>query len=639
MIFKDVTVDLRSETKPFKHFFRATGYANADYTYTPPVKRMYDCLASYQGYPLYMRLHNILSLHGKGDYYITREGLDYGNPVINGSGQVDIVVSLDEDGKPVFNWEPVDAVYDIIIGHGMHPIMEAVYMPGCIARSDTEYYLPKTFALWEAVTEAFVKHWINRYGIDEVREWYFEICNEPEQYPLWNEDPSSFFALYDYFEHAIHRIDTRLKVGGPAVKQWEDGQRLYKAFLRHCHDGSNYRTGEYGTRLDFISVHSKGGHPDLVGPSMDYLFNPLREFAAVLGEFPDFAGIEFFNDESDIVWEGNMGISHKSWLNFRNTHYAPGFIGKMIHQYCLILQDELNLNLSIVDSDNCHLPWEKSFFSGNRSQFTPLGPAPCTDFIKKPMFNIFPLLGKLGDERYTGKNNDPEFGTKYGVLATRKEEACYSFLLWNFEDGLSDDVNDRTIRLRLENLDASACYDVLHYRIDGSTSNAYAAWSRMGKPYPLTLEQTALIREKEELELYDAPSCFSGRDSYNAEVHLPLHAVSLLLLVRRSEPAAAGSERAIANAPVLAAEKGVLGNTQVFIRWNFSERPDLAGYYIYRGLGTDDPGVCINKDKPLQCSYCVDMDVSGGQSLSYSVSVVYADGTESGRSPEGVISL
>jgi xylan 1,4-beta-xylosidase len=637
MIFKDITIEVNAERKPFKHFFRATGYANADYTYTPAVRRMYDCLQSYNGHPLYMRLHNILTLHGRGDHYIFKEGQDYGNPVINGSGNVDVVVSVDNKGKPRFNWELVDRVYDIIVSHGMHPIVETVYMPSAAALSAEYYYMPKNLGLWEEIIENFVNHLISRYGLEEVRAWYFEIYNEPEQYPLWNSDPSSFFALYDYFESAIHRVDKNLKAGGPAVKQWEDGIRLFRTFLAHCDCGVNYKTGEYGARLDFISVHSKGGHPDLVGPSIEYMFKPLREFADILKDFPKFRKTEFFNDESDIVWEGNRGLSYKSWLNFRNTHYASGFTAKMIYYYCSILEDELGINLSIVDSDNCHLLWEKSFFSGNRSQFTPLGPAPCADIIRKPVFNIFPLLARLGNERYILKPVDDEYGIKYGALATKDGGGGYAFLLWNFEDGLNSDINERTIRLHVKNLDPEAIYDILHFRIDNDYSNAYGEWCKMGKPCVLTVEQIKTLRTHDGPALLEAPAAIKGITCFDKECLLPMHGVSLVMLIHRQLVKKDKVERAALEKPELYGEKGILGSDQVFLKWPYSNRKDLVCYRIYRQTDSDASPVCINNSDYTQCSYFTDMEVEKGHSYTYSVSAVYADGSESTLSPENSI--
>ena len=112
-ITKQITIDLNGKRKPFNHFFRATGYANADYTYTPAVTRMYDYLSSYNNHPKYMRLHNIMSLHGKGDYYKVHCGFDYGNPISNEATGIDIVVKRKEDGNLDYDWTYVDKVYDI----------------------------------------------------------------------------------------------------------------------------------------------------------------------------------------------------------------------------------------------------------------------------------------------------------------------------------------------------------------------------------------------------------------------------------------------------------------------------------------------------------------------------------------------
>jgi xylan 1,4-beta-xylosidase len=363
------------------------------------------------------------------------------------------------------------------------------------------------------------------------------------------------------------------------------------------------------------------------------MFNSLREFVKILKEFPRYEKTEFINDESDIVWNGNWGTSHKSWLNFRNTHYAPGFTAKMVWTYCSVLEDELQVNLSIVDSDNCHLAWEKSFFSGNRSQFTPLGPAPCSDIIRKPVFNIFPLLAKLGTERYLINPPDEEYGVKYGALPTRDGEKGYAVMLWNFEDGLAEDVNERCIRLHLTNTEAAE-YHLLHFRIDGSHSNAYGAWCKMGRPYPLKPDQIRSLRDCEGLELAEKPKTVKGGARIELEISIPMHGVSLIKLVKALPPGKHGDERAIRNGAELLREEGFTGNTQVFIRWDYSASADLAGYRVYRKKSGETAARCINKSESAQCSWYVDMDVEKDAEYSYSASVLYADGSESPRSPE-----
>lgn len=37
---------------------------------------------------------------------------------------------------------------------------------------------PKQMSFWYNLVEATVRHWVTRYGLEEVRTWYFECWNE-----------------------------------------------------------------------------------------------------------------------------------------------------------------------------------------------------------------------------------------------------------------------------------------------------------------------------------------------------------------------------------------------------------------------------------------------------------------------------
>ena len=39
------------------------------------------------------------------------------------------------------------------------------------------------FAQWTALIDGFVRHCLQRYGEEEVRQWYFEVWNETESLP------------------------------------------------------------------------------------------------------------------------------------------------------------------------------------------------------------------------------------------------------------------------------------------------------------------------------------------------------------------------------------------------------------------------------------------------------------------------
>ena len=57
---------------------------------------------------------------------------------------------------------------------------------------------PKDYVKWDGLIRAFGEHLVERYGIDEVSQWYFEVWNEPN-IDCWTASPgtSYLFELYD----------------------------------------------------------------------------------------------------------------------------------------------------------------------------------------------------------------------------------------------------------------------------------------------------------------------------------------------------------------------------------------------------------------------------------------------------------
>ena len=79
--------------------------------------------------------------------------------------------------------------------------------------------------------KAFTQHIVDRYGINEVLTWYFEVWNEPNLTGtggFFHGTKSDYFRLYKEAVTAIKSIDERLKVGGPATSNF---------IADHRHDG------------------------------------------------------------------------------------------------------------------------------------------------------------------------------------------------------------------------------------------------------------------------------------------------------------------------------------------------------------------------------------------------------------------
>ncbi len=138
------------------------------------------------------------------------------------------VYDEDKQGKPVYNFSYVDQIYDGLLAGYVKPFVELSFMPPKLAaRQDLQSFWyhpnvapPKDYAKWDDLITQFMKHLIERYGIDEVANWYFEVWNEPNL-DFWMGTPKqeSYFELYDHTARDIKAVSPRLRVGGPASAQ------------------------------------------------------------------------------------------------------------------------------------------------------------------------------------------------------------------------------------------------------------------------------------------------------------------------------------------------------------------------------------------------------------------------------------
>ncbi len=76
---------------------------------------------------------------------------------------------------------------------------------------------PKDYKNWGTLIHKLVQHWVDRYGISEVSNWFFEVWNEPNLSAFWTGTKLDYFHLYQHAANAIKKINKTLQVGGPAT--------------------------------------------------------------------------------------------------------------------------------------------------------------------------------------------------------------------------------------------------------------------------------------------------------------------------------------------------------------------------------------------------------------------------------------
>ena len=80
-----------------------------------------------------------------------------------------------------------------------------------------------------------------------MRNWYFEIWNEPNLEGFWRGTQQQFFDMYKVISQAIKAIDPQLRIGGPSTSSFHPDEEVYQRL----------KAKKDITAADFIGVESK----------------------------------------------------------------------------------------------------------------------------------------------------------------------------------------------------------------------------------------------------------------------------------------------------------------------------------------------------------------------------------------------
>jgi xylan 1,4-beta-xylosidase len=445
-----VTVDPQAPSVPFPHFWEQTfGSGRAILalreSYRSDLKEVKK-VTEFQ----YVRFHNIL--HDEVGVY-----------------------DEDDKGNPVYNFAYVDQIYDGLLKNGVRPFVEISFMPKKLASDPNALHPfwykqnvspPKDYAKWDGLMKAFAQHLIDRYGINEVSQWYFEVWNEPN-IDFWAGEPkqATYFTLYDHTARALKAVNQRLRVGGPSSSSahWVD------EFIAYC--------AKNNIPLDFISSHAYGDDTvqDLFGTNEDIPMNQrlCRSIAKVHKQIKDSP-----MPKLPLMWT-EWNVPSFGEKNSRDTIYVGAALADNIRQ-CDGLVDMMSFwTFSDVFEENGPIAHP---FEGHFGLIAEGG-------IKKPSYNAFALLHKLGHRRIDNPASN--------VLITKRDDGSLVVAAWNMVD-LDKSGSSKRVRLQFKGIRPNALVSVS--QLDETHGNTLAAYQAMGKPQYPTQTQINELNEKASLK-------------------------------------------------------------------------------------------------------------------------------------------
>lgn len=393
--------------------------------------------------------------------------------------------SEDRNGRAVYNFIYVDQCMDAVLANGLRPFVELGFMPDALKSGEQTVFwwranvsLPKSFEKWAALIETVVRHFVERYGIDEVLAWPFEVWNEPNWPAFFTAGMPEYFQLYDATVAAVKKVDARLKVGGPAtcMNAW------VPELIAHCHENK--------LPLDFITTHHYGvqGALDEFGQEDHILMsNPNEISDHVLTvrqeiEASPMPGLPLYYTE----WSS----SYSSRDCIHDSFFEASYILNTLKRVGSAAQGMSYWVFTDIFEEACPPP---SPFHGGFGLLSAQG-------FKKPAYFAYQFLSDLPKDEVDAGDEQSYAG---------KDEQGFKLLVWDYRLPKQDANNNTyfTRDLKPQKLEdarvsfkglPSGRYRIRVARVGAGSNDVYYNYIQMGRPQVLTkAQEDALLRGNE----------------------------------------------------------------------------------------------------------------------------------------------
>ncbi len=389
---------------------------------------------------------------------------------------------IETDGqiKPFYNFTYIDRIFDSFLEAGIRPFIELGFMPRQLASGDQTIFdwkghvtPPKDYEEWARLVRATVRHFIDRYGPEEVLTWPFEVWNEPNLVHFWKDaDKAEYFKLYKTTAAAVKEAHPGLLVGGPAICGGSD--EWIADFLDFC--------DREQAPVDFVSRHAYTSmQPHKV--TAEYYYQELHDPSYMLEELEKVRGMI---DRSPFprlpfhITEYNTSYSPVNPVH--DTVLNAAYLARILSEGGDFADSFSYWTFSDVFEE---LGVPRAPFHGGFGLVALHG-------IPKPTFHLFAFFRALGDEVL---HRDER------MIVTRRKDGSIALAAWNLvmDKGAGFELN-----MELEIPIRPGEWFVKRQTVDEDHGNPWRVWQQMGRPrFPApdqieTLRQAARVRLRTE---------------------------------------------------------------------------------------------------------------------------------------------
>lgn len=383
----------------------------------------------------------------------------------------------DKQGRPIYNFQYIDALYDAILAADMKPFVELSFMPQALASGNKTIFWwkgnvtpPNSYDKWAELIKALVAHWTERYGAAEVKEWLFEVWNEPNLDGFWSGSQAEYFKLYEITARAIKSVSQDYRVGGPATAEHAWITETIDFAARSKAPLDFISTHEYGVKG--VGVDENGSQRLFLDPSPDAMIKPVRESRQRI-KSSALPALPLHYTEWSTSYSPRDPV-HDSYISapyiLSKLKGTEGFAASMSYW-----------TFTDIFEENGPVP---SPFHGGFGLINFQG-------LRKPAFYAYQFLQRLGPDELGSSDTDS--------WACRDGKGV-QILFWNFtppQTNESDQVFYKrdvpakdlgVARVSISGLKAGA-YELSVYQIGYQVNDVYGDYLQLGSPPALTREQ------------------------------------------------------------------------------------------------------------------------------------------------------
>lgn len=396
------------------------------------------------------------------------------------------------DGKLDFNFTYIDMLFDFLISQNLLLDIELSFIPADLAADQTEFFqhrshpcAPMYMNDWIELVRAFMRHCINRYGIELVQQWRFELFSSKYAY-YQTLSKEEYWLLYGLSYRAIKGLLPQAQYGlfiDLALSCGSRDDNMFEYIMPQAIEAD--------MKPDFIALECFHGEyqymkgDEVLSKTISQIDNPtprtknpdfLADKLEQLKEYTKVFGMEavpiYLNTWNSSDWQEDQ---------YHDAIYKPAFLMKNILDNEDVLDAFGYWTLSDLLEETRH---KEDLFHGGFGLLTYNGIPKASYFTYYMLKKLGKILLKKGEGYYVTK----EMGGIQVLLYNYSHEEFLSHYK-NFSSGA--DVKKRpfiSVQILLRNIN-NGNYEINTALLNKENGSAYDTWMKIGAPKELKVNQ------------------------------------------------------------------------------------------------------------------------------------------------------